>query len=58
MIAEIPVGIAILVASPERRTVVIDYLFSTPIAFVGIQVLLLGFVLLVGWLAHRLGFGC
>lgn len=57
MIAEAPIGIAILALSQERRASLLDYLFGNPIAALCALIALIGLGLMVGWLAHRLGLG-
>jgi len=57
MIAEAPVGLVISFLDTHHRWAVVDYVFSSPLAFVCALVVLASLGLFVGWLGHRLGFG-
>jgi hypothetical protein len=57
MIAEAPVGLVISFLDTDRRCAVVDYVFSSPLAFVCALIVLASLGLFAGWLGHRLGFG-
>jgi hypothetical protein len=55
--AEVPVVLALMSIDPTRRTEALDYVFDRPVLIVVAIFASVALLIVVGWVAHRLGLG-